>query len=521
MALPRIQIGDGMIGDSLLSSVEIVQELNQHWWCTIVCRNTEDQRIPVENMLGQTVEVKTTDDQGVEQIHFSGSVHDVELEYEVWGSYTATLTAVSNTYGMDVTAHKQYYSAQTLSSVVGTIASRHNLSIAVNASDSKPLNYVQYGESDWNFLNRIVDDHSAWMRPNKTGAEIFDSFQAGTTVQWRGESDLIGFRLRGRRVNPSFSGSHYDHHAMQSNTFEQISKPPQFYPAAQQLTGAVQAASAQLPPGFEPQRARAMTLGDYSTQLQSESERSMGGAVTAAGSSRNQTLMAGNTLTVDGVLDAKGTYGLVRVVHNWTPQGYQNSFVCTPWKNYRNPNPPAARTWNGVVSARVVDHNDPKKMGRIKVQFFWQTDGSTHWARTTSPHAGPDRGFMFMPEVGDEVAVIFEDGDPERPVIIGSLWNGTQVAPRLGFFGAEADIPENNVKRIVTKTGNRLQMVDTPDKQTVVLATPHHTFMNITEKHDSTGRPLVHIHSDGDIMLTAPNGRVHIHSLFASKEIGS
>ena len=64
-------------------------------------------------------------------------------------------------------------------------------------------------------------------------------------------------------------------------------------------------------------------------------------------------------------------------------------------------------------------------------------------------------------------------------------------------------------------------MIDTPDKQTVVLATPHHTSLNITEKHDSTGRPLVHIHSDGDIMLTAPNGRIHLHSLFASKEIGS
>ena len=64
---------------------------------------------------------------------------------------------------------------------------------------------------------------------------------------------------------------------MQSNTFEQLSKPPQFYPAAEQLTSAVQAASQQLPPGFEPQRARAMTLDNYSDQLQAESERSMGG----------------------------------------------------------------------------------------------------------------------------------------------------------------------------------------------------------------------------------------------------
>ena len=518
MALPQIQVGDGMIGDASLSSIQIVQELNQHWWCTIVCRNTEDQRIPVEDLLGKPVEVKTTDDQGVEHVHFSGSVHDVELDYEVWGSYTATLIAVSNSFGMDVTAHKQYYSEQTLSAIAGTMASRHNLSIAVQASDDKALNYVQYGESDWSFLSRIVDDHDAWMRPSQAGVEVFDSFQAGSTVQWRGESDLISFSLRGRRVNPSFSGSHYDHHAMQSNTFEQQTKQPQFYPAAAQLTSAVQAASAQLPPGFEPQRARAMTLDNYSDQLQSESERSMGSAVTGSGASRNQTLMAGNTLTVDGTLDAKGTYGLVRVVHQWTPQGYNNNFVCTPWKNYRNPNPPAARTWNGIVSARVTGHDDPKKMGRLQVQFFWQEDGSTHWARATSPHAGPDRGFMFMPEVGDEVAVVFEDGDPERPVIIGSLWNGVQQAPRDGYYGD--DVAQNNVKRIYTKSGNRIQLADQVNQEAITIGTPKNNVFTLSEKHDATGRPQITLESAGDIILSAPAGRVHIIANIFTRQVG-
>jgi type VI secretion system secreted protein VgrG len=77
------------------------------------------------------------------------------------------------------------------------------------------------------------------------------------------------------------------------------------------------------------------------------------------------------------------------------------------------------------------------------------------------------------------------------------------------------------VKRIITKAGNRLQMVDTEGKETVVVATPNHSSLTMTEKHDSTGRTLVHIHSDGDIVLTAPNGRVHVQSQFFSREIGS
>ncbi len=155
-----------------------------------------------------------------------------------------------------------------------------------------------------------------------------------------------------------------------------------------------------------------------------------------------------------------------------------------------------------MVPARVVDHHDPKRMGRLRVQFFWQADSVAHSARALSPHAGPGRG-MFLPEVGDEVAVMFEDGDPERPVVVGSLWNGVQQAPRTGFFSLEADIPENLVKRIYTKSGNRLQMVDTPAKPTVMLATPSNTHVQLSEKHDSTGRPLHHIHSTGDILITA------------------
>jgi type VI secretion system secreted protein VgrG len=104
--------------------------------------------ISVEELLGKAVEVKTTDEEGVEHLHFAGSMHDVELQYEVWGSYTAILTAVSDSFGMDVTAHKQYYSEQTLSSIAGTVASRHGLRIAVSAPDDKALNYVQYDESD-------------------------------------------------------------------------------------------------------------------------------------------------------------------------------------------------------------------------------------------------------------------------------------------------------------------------------------------------------------------------------------
>ena len=126
---------------------------------------------------------------------------------------------------------------------------------------------------------------------------------------------------------------------------------------------------------------------------------------------------------------------------------------------------------------------------------------------------------MFMPEVGDEVAVIFEDGDPERPVILGSMWNGVHVQPRDELRGG--DISTNDVKRIMTKSGNRIQFSDKEGVETLLIATPNNNILKMTEKADSTGRTNITLESKtGDIVLHAPQGRVHIESKFYSKDIG-
>ena len=77
----------------------------------------------------------------------------------------------------------------------------------------------------------------------------------------------------------------------------------------------------------------------------------------------------------------------------------------------------------------------------------------------------------------------FEDGDPERPLILGSLWNGVQQAPRYDFRGG--DIEPNNVKRLVTKSGNRLHLSDKPGQETVFLATPKFNSLSMTRPADS------------------------------------
>lgn len=520
MKAPHIKIGDDLIQDALLASVEVTQELNQHWQCRIIFRQTSDKRIPVEDYLGKTIKVRTADDQGVEHVIFSGFILDVELDYEVWGSYKAQVIAISSSYKLDLTPRKAYYSEQTLQQVASQVTGHAKLSASVSASGLKALNYVQYGETDFSFLNRIVDDYGCWLRPGDDCIEVFNTFQSGATLQWRGENGLSEFKIKGTLGQPSFDGSHYNFHQMDSAVFKQVAAEPQFYDSVSPLVNAVKSQSQSLmPAGYVHQRARAMTLEDYQERLKKESRRSIGSKIAGFGLSQNQQLTAGNTIEIKGNLDAKGVYGLIKVIHHWEQSGYYNSFVCTPWKEYCNPEQPPLRAWYGVVPAQVVDHHDPKKMGRLKVQYFWQDDGSAHWARMVTPHAGPGRGFMFLPEVGDEVAVIFEDGDPERPVILGSLWNGAQTAPRDGYHGD--DIADNDVKRIFTKSGNRIQIADKAGSEAITIATPNNASITISESHSGTGgRSLISLNSSGDIVFNAPNGRIHFISKFFSREVG-
>jgi type VI secretion system secreted protein VgrG len=507
--------------DAILGEVEVRQELNHHWWCSVECRQTEDRRFPIEDSLGKKLKVQAVDEAGTSHTLFDGFVLEGELEYEIFGSFTARLTGVTKSYKMDVTPRQAYYPAKGLDDVANEMGGRVGLSVDLSFKPiTPPLSYVQWGQTDFAFLQRLADDHKCWIRPTDKGLEIFDKFQDGSTVGWRGEEGLREFDLTGRLGQPSMNGAHYYAPEMTSEVYKEVKEAPEFFDGAGPMANAVKKASADnLPPGYVYQRSRANNLKQYETLLKKESVRAIGGKILGHGVSRNEDLLPGNTVQIDGVLDAAGLYGLVKVIHRWTKNGYMNEFWCTPWQNYTNREAPRVREWHGIVPARVVANDDPSNMGRVKVKFFWQEDSETFWVRTMTPHAGADRGFFFMPEVGDEVVVAFGDGDPERPCVIGSIWNGVDSAPTEEFWGGE--YKDDDVKRIVTKSGHRIQIVDKPGKESIAIATPNFLKITLIEKTDETGRSAITVCSEnGDILLSAPNGRIHFRSKYFSREVG-
>lgn len=155
----------------------------------------------------------------------------------------------------------------------------------------------------------------------------------------------------------------------------------------------------------------------------------------------------------------------------------------------------------GVALAVVTNNEDPDAQGRIKVKYPWRNiEDESFWARCTTPMAGGDRGVYFLPEVGDEVLVAFENGDIDYPVIIGSLWSGRMKPPETNSDG------KNNRRLLKSRSGHLLIFDDTDGSERIeVIDKSGNNKVTI----DTSGRTIT-IESDGDIELKAPKGKISL-----------
>jgi uncharacterized protein involved in type VI secretion and phage assembly len=120
----------------------------------------------------------------------------------------------------------------------------------------------------------------------------------------------------------------------------------------------------------------------------------------------------------------------------------------------------------GVVAGIVTNNKDPDELARLKVKFPWFSDDhETDWVRMTTFMAGGGRGSVFLPEVGDEVLVAFENGNINRPYVIGALWNGVDKPPETNSDG------KNNIRKIKSRSGHEFIFNDEENKGNVEIHT--------------------------------------------------
>jgi type VI secretion system secreted protein VgrG len=135
------------------------------------------------------------------------------------------------------------------------------------------------------------------------------------------------------------------------------------------------------------------------------------------------------------------SYVLVSVNHNASESAggsgdraaatYSNRFTCMPFDiPYRPPLLTPKPMIAGTQTAIVMDDEDPEKYGRVKVKFHWdRQESASCWIRVGQTWAGTKWGAVFIPRIGHEVIVNFIEGDPDRPIIVGSVYNGLNEPP--------------------------------------------------------------------------------------------
>ncbi len=178
-------------------------------------------------------------------------------------------------------------------------------------------------------------------------------------------------------------------------------------------------------------------------------------SVQIKGASTSPHLSSGHKFTLQEHFNADGKYLVTRVTHSIRRSGrrgsleYSNSFECIPADlPYRPQRTTAKPVVQGVQTAIVVGPEGEEiftdKYARVKVQFHWDREGksddsSSCWVRVGALNAGREFGVSFdpsvpylplvIPVIGQEVIVAFLEGDPDRPIIVVSVYNPEHLPP--------------------------------------------------------------------------------------------
>ncbi|HPA52781.1 MAG TPA: type VI secretion system tip protein TssI/VgrG [Thermoanaerobaculia bacterium] len=196
-------------------------------------------------------------------------------------------------------------------------------------------------------------------------------------------------------------------------------------------------------------------------------------AVEIRGSSNVKHLAAGHTLTLKRHFSGDGAYVLASVTHRATfgadyrsgkdeELAYANEFTCFPSAlpfrpRRRTPKPVVPGSQTAVVVGPKGEELFTDRYGRVKVQFHWDRDGkhdedASCWVRVAQLAAGRRWGSSFWPRIGQEVIVDFLEGDPDRPIIVGTVYNADQMPPYLGQGPDGKHRNDNRVSGIKTST---------------------------------------------------------------------
>ena len=435
---------------------------------------------------------------------FLGVVARVSARKDSLDGGRLCVSGFSTTYLLENGENCHSWLDWTLADIVGELCEKAGVKLLANPENRDPVGYVcQYNESDFDFIRRLAWKYKEWLYYDGTRL-VFGKPELPDAVGLEFERNLISFETGVQtlaRPAKVFSYVSKDDHGMAEPTPDKPS-------GLDELGHKAFRASMELfrEPALQYAHSRVHHMKEMELYVKKKQEAETAESHYVECSTRGVWLSVGSVVKlscsfgkrIGSVANASmGEFLVIEVTHEvGDDRFYGNSFRAIPSVARSLPVRDVGRSVAETQVARVIGNADPDGKGRVQVQMNWQTGNMrTGWIRVMTPDGGgsenvpTNRGFVFIPEVGDHVLVGFRHGDPNRPYIMGSLFNG-----RTGVGG----FAENHLKSIRTRSGHVIELDDAPSSLGITIKDNKGNSVHIDSAEDS-----IVVNAEKDITFNA------------------
>ena len=436
---------------------------------------------------------------------FLGVVTNVSLHRKNSDFGHILVSGYSTTYLLENGRNFHSWSDCTLDDIVKGLCTDAGVRMQVHSEYTETIDYIcQYNESDFAFIKRLALQYNEWLYYNGTEL-IFGKPKLSEPVGLEFGRSLtsldIGVQTLARPAKV------FSYLAMHDQSLAEPT--PDNASSGQDILGR-NAFQASLDIFKKPANQYALPRINYSTEMRNyvrkKQEAEAAESHYVIGRSEHTDLTVGSIVKLTSSFlervgsvtsESLGKFIIIDITHTASEEGYySNEFRAIPAVTHYLPLPDVDMPIAEPQMAKVTKNEDKLGHGRVKVQMNWQTGNmSTDWIRVMTPDGGSsdevrtNRGFVFIPEVGDHVLVGFRHGDPNRPYVMGSLFNGTTGA---GGFA------ENHLKSIRTRSGHAIELDDSPSSLGITIKDNKGNYIHI----DSNGDNIV-VNAEKDITFNA------------------
>ena len=455
-------------GEQKFVSLHLRQGFNRHHTFTVVVNylspNNTFQQTPEKfiDYIGETASISFVHRQTGESYDFEGIITQVEMVGSMGETGGVAIHGTSPTILYENNRTLDSWMDQSLSTIIKEATQEYGkVNLVSNPKYAAPIPYMaQYNESVFDFMNRLSALYGEWFYYDGTKV-YFGKPDRDNTEKIVYDMDLEEVRLVANLV-PGKS-ARYDYVAQENK--QHNADTPAKPDGMNDLQSIAHSCSEKA------YTAKTTSAADPHVTDKAELDEQMRIVKNASGANLLNIKGIGKTcrIRIGEIIDVSfpdrmklpplGKFRIVGIEHEVRRDGhYSNSFVGVPDGTVHIPVPDVKRPLALPELATVKENNDDKGQGRVKVAFDWQKNGkTTNWIRVQTPNAGvsgavpKNRGWVFVPEVGDQVMVSYEHGNPDRPYVTGSVFHSGSGK------GGDKD---NKVKSIITRSGNAIVFDD-------------------------------------------------------------